>query len=296
MTLASADDVLREHLELPKDQGLVVTALDPNCSAARAGIQQNDILLKVHDLPLAKPEDFISRLKEIGEKPVALKLLRGGKVRVLDVQPVIRITLQPVQPAPTAKEFWIGATIVEIDPTLRLQLRIPHGQGLMVNEVIKDGPSEKGGLKRHDILLELDGKPLSDLAKFVGEVQAHGEKSMVLKLIREGRRDLQIAVTPERRKPTAASNQVGDWKTYAFVGVQPGAVLMDSQHITPRVNEWKSDNGGVKQLIPYYPNWNVSQELPSSVTNRLDAIDAELKELRKAVEELNKTKIIPLDK
>ena len=40
---------------------------------------------------------------------------------------------------------------------------------------------------------------------------------------------------------------------------------------------------------------NLTQQLFPSVSSRLDALDAELKELRRAVEELNKNvKIIPL--
>ena len=38
---------MRAHLKLPKDQGLVVTGLNPNSSAYQAGIQLNDVLLTV---------------------------------------------------------------------------------------------------------------------------------------------------------------------------------------------------------------------------------------------------------
>jgi S1-C subfamily serine protease len=286
ISLAPADDVLRGHLKLPKDQGLVVTALDPNCSAAQAGIQQNDILLRLDATPLAKPDDFVARLKEIGEKPLNLSVLRGGEVRVLRVQPKIRVTLEPVQPTPPPREFWIGASVVPVDPTLRLQLRISPGQGLLVNEVVKDGPAEKAGLKRHDILMELDGKPLSDVARFAEEVQAHGATSMALKLIREGRRNLLLAVIPVRRKTTAPV-QAGDQKPYSFVAVQPGAVLMDYND-KGIYSLGTSANGGVNLVPPSDGTWYFAHDGSTSVASRLDALDAELKALRKAVEELSK--------
>ena len=221
MSLTSVDEALRDHLKLPKDQGLAVVALDPNCSAAQAGIQQNDILLKLGETPLAKAGEFVLRLKELGEKPVALTLLRGGKARTIHVQPVVRVTLQPVQPAPPAEQFWIGVSVTQIDPTLRSHLQLAPGQGLIVSEVVKDGPAEKAGLKRHDILMEMDGKPLSEPAAFAKAVQDNGTKSIVFRMIRKGMSRLRIEVKPERRKPAEVSVNVNDPKTFSFVALQP---------------------------------------------------------------------------
>ncbi len=43
LSLAPVDDSLRVNLGLPEDQGLVVTAVEPNSSAAQAGIQTQPI-------------------------------------------------------------------------------------------------------------------------------------------------------------------------------------------------------------------------------------------------------------
>ena len=79
LTLAPADDTVRAHLKLPKDQGLVVTGLNPNSSAHQAGIQLNDVLLQLGETPLKRPEDLEKHLKSAGEKPATLHLLRLGK-------------------------------------------------------------------------------------------------------------------------------------------------------------------------------------------------------------------------
>ena len=46
-----------------------MTSLAANAPAAQAGIQQNDVLLKLGDTPLAKAEDLEEGLKAAGEKP-----------------------------------------------------------------------------------------------------------------------------------------------------------------------------------------------------------------------------------
>src|SRR5690348_14867872 len=68
MTLAPADPALRAHLNLPKDTGLIVTALEPGSPAFAAGIRQNDILIRIGEDnfkfgSLGKPQDLEQGLK-----------------------------------------------------------------------------------------------------------------------------------------------------------------------------------------------------------------------------------------
>jgi len=315
LSLAPVDDSLRVNLGLPEGQGLVVTAVDPDSSAARAGIQVNDILLKLGETNLFHVENFYNRLKEIGEKPVSLTLLRDGKVQTIPVQPKIDVTLHPVL-APTlpTREFWIGVSVTAIEPALRAQLRLPP-HGLIVSGVGDDSPAAKAGVKRHDILLEVDGVPLTEPAKLAKYVQAKGAKPIVLQLVRKGTDRMQVTVTPERRKPTpdsSATQSQRDPAHYTFI--QPGGVVTYPTNNIPMLTLPNQTAGNVLTLPsqPYDQLWTGAyqwQVAPSAqpvvpldpsfaMAKRLDALDAELKELRKSVmaykqnakvlEELNK--------
>src|SRR5262249_33172102 len=71
LTLAPADSALRAHLNLAKDEGLIVTALSPGSPAFSAGIRQNDVLIRIGDetqksTPLGKPQDLQAGLKTAG--------------------------------------------------------------------------------------------------------------------------------------------------------------------------------------------------------------------------------------
>jgi hypothetical protein len=54
-----------------------------------------------------------------------------------------------------------GAAFGPVDGTLREQLEIPEGEGAVVLQVVPGGPAEGLGLRRHDVLLELDGRPVA---------------------------------------------------------------------------------------------------------------------------------------
>jgi serine protease Do len=278
MSLTPADEALRAHLKLPKDQGLIVTSLDLQSPAAQAGIQQNDILLDLENNALGKPDDLEEGLKAAGDKPAPLTILRGGKRLTLQVQPRVRVTMGPVQPEPPA--YWIGVSVSGIEPALRSQLKLPQNQGLLVIEVMKDSPASKAGIKVHDILLSVAGKPLDSQEKLVEVVQGKGEAPVPVELVREGTTQT-IEVTPQRRKSAEfkAFGRHAPYHYYQFF--RPGGVVT-----------WDPEGKGRSETF-YFENQlsqqKSAQGAGSASTKRLDEIDAEIKQLRKAIEELSKS-------
>jgi membrane-associated protease RseP (regulator of RpoE activity) len=293
MSLTPADDALRTHLSLPKDQGLIVIALEVHSPAALAGIQQNDVLLKLGEASLAKSEDLEQGLKGAGGKPAPLTILRGGNKLTVQVQPQVYVTMGPVQPEPPA--FWIGISVSSLEPALRSQLKLPQNQGLLAIDVVKDSPAAKAEVKLHDILLSLAGQPLESQQKLVEVVQSTGEKSVQLEVIREGKNQT-IDVTPQRRKADrhTTASKVRD----TFYVVHPGAlVTFDRTGAVATVDEkggWIADvtNGIVGQRSqPGSPILDQKKPAtnPGASASRLEEIDVDIKQLRKAIEELNKT-------
>ena len=81
---------LRAQLKLPKDQGLLVEALEPESPAAKAGLQQHDILLKGNDKPLADVGDLLQLIDHVRDGNLDLELLRAGKREIVTVTPAKR--------------------------------------------------------------------------------------------------------------------------------------------------------------------------------------------------------------
>ena len=128
MSLVSVDDALRDHLKLPKGQGLVVTALDGSSPEAHAGIQLNDVLLKLGEAPLRQPGDLDSSLKNVGENVVSLSLIRHGSESVIKVRPQIRVTLGPAPLTTHERPYWIGVSVSAIEPAMASRAsNLPRG-------------------------------------------------------------------------------------------------------------------------------------------------------------------------
>jgi len=98
----------------------------------------------------------------------------------------------------TAPRFWIGIALASPDETLRLHLGIAPGTGLIVNSVESDSPAAKAGVMLNDLLLKLDGKPVTSVEELSAQIQQIGEKSVTLELLRRGK-PATLTVSPEKR-------------------------------------------------------------------------------------------------
>ncbi len=79
---------IARQLELPADtEGLVVTDIDPNGTAANAGIARGDVISAINRQPVTSIEDVQTALDKSGDKPVLLLISRKGQTVYVTVRP-----------------------------------------------------------------------------------------------------------------------------------------------------------------------------------------------------------------
>ncbi len=79
-------DAVRAQVDIPESQGIIVELTAPDGPAAKAGLQQNDILTTLNDSPIASVEDFRARLRQIPPATsIRLGYLRKGKQDTLNI-------------------------------------------------------------------------------------------------------------------------------------------------------------------------------------------------------------------
>jgi hypothetical protein len=82
--------MLRSHVTLPEKQGLVVLQVTPGSPAAKVGIAQYDVLVRVGGKPLADPRDLLAAVEAAKETKLKIELIRSGKPQTIEVTPAKR--------------------------------------------------------------------------------------------------------------------------------------------------------------------------------------------------------------
>ncbi len=61
---------------------------------------------------------------------------------------------------------WIGMWVETVTPLIARELRLPEVRGVMVQGGYRSGPSGKAGFQPFDVILEMDGSPVTDQRHF----------------------------------------------------------------------------------------------------------------------------------
>jgi len=202
--LQPLDENLAPSLGLPKDNGEIVRSLVPNGPAARSGLQQGDVILRV-DNQQVTPDQTVSYL--IANTPVGsrvpLEIIRAGKRQSLTVTVGERPTEEQLAqlsgggnvvpdndttPA-VAPQKALGLSLATLTPELARAANLPTGaHGVIITAVDPNSDAADDGLQRGDLIISVNNGIVTSPAQVINAVDAarRAGRSSVLLLVKRG--------------------------------------------------------------------------------------------------------------
>ncbi len=157
---------LAQNLAIGTTFGALISAVDSETPAGRAGIRLGDLVTTIDNQPIRDAHDFVRTItrKSPGER-VSIGILRGAQASIIQLTSAHRPGPQDVPVAEIAtsnvrRSQGHGIRIATIDPRLleRLHIREP---ALGVVDVEAGSAADDAGVRRGDIILRVDGAPPS---------------------------------------------------------------------------------------------------------------------------------------
>jgi len=189
---------IAENLKLPKElESPLVAQVYPGEAAAKAGVQEYDVILEFNGRPIRSSVDLVTAVTSVavGES-VPIKVLRQGKEKTLKIKVSQRPNGpqiaggprgEPNQPGrPESKpvpKVSTGMELEDLSPQTMRELGISGDlKGVVVSEISYDGAADQAGLMRGDLIVEVDRKPVRDAEGFYSIVK--DRKSYLLRVRR----------------------------------------------------------------------------------------------------------------
>jgi hypothetical protein len=285
--VADVDDTLRTQLNLADGTGVVVTAVADGGVAAQAGLKSHDIVLQINDRPVESPENFNTTVADEQGKTATIRVLRQGQPLKIEVTlpqtphyelALTNQLLSVVDSSASLQHYRIGVTLAEADDTLRSQLRLAAGEGLVVTEVIGDGPAAGAGIKPHDVLIKLDGKRLSTVDAINAQIQEIGERQVALDYIRAGE-EQTCDVTPQLSQDGSLLTGVRFWDLSN--GQSASSLLLSS------VGQTRSTDAAIRWLMAAQPVRDDAPDAQTDVATRIDELKRKLADITESLNALS---------
>ncbi|MBP7704104.1 MAG: Do family serine endopeptidase [Caulobacter sp.] len=156
-------------------RGAAVTDVWPGGPAARAGIEQGDVILAIGGEPVTDEgaATFLFGGRAVGEQ-VPILILRDGKERTVNA----RAEVAPASPARDERTIaganpFTGATVANLSPAVADEIGADPfaGRGVLVLRV-GPGPAQGIGLRPGDIVRSVNGKPVRTVSELNGALAA----------------------------------------------------------------------------------------------------------------------------
>ena len=192
-------------LGLPKDSGEIVRSVVPNGPAARGGLAQGDVIVKVNGQPVT-PDQTVSYLvanTTVGSR-VPLEIIRGGKRATVYIQVAERPTEEALakisgggtgdqgadQGTPaTAPQKALGLSLAPLSPELARSANLPPtSRGVIITAVDPNSDAGEEGLQRGDLIVSVNNQQVTTPSQVIAAVDAarKASRSSVLLLVKRG--------------------------------------------------------------------------------------------------------------
>ncbi len=184
LTVQNLNNHLVRYLNFDKDYGVIVTHVEPDSPAQKAGLEEQDIILSIRGQKLAHQETYISLMRgtPAGE-PLKISVWRQGKTYSLKVP----TQHYPMQRALDLGYRRFGIQVETISPKSSLYNQTYARSGVMITEVKPGSYLHKSNVRPGDVIHQIDEISIVNVEDFKSAIVKTRMKTSVTILLQ--RRD-----------------------------------------------------------------------------------------------------------
>lgn len=152
---------------------IIISSVEPESPAHRAGLQEGDAILRFDRKPVNNADEFVRLVALAGSgKAVPLSIVRDGQPLDLNVVPGLRPS--PDRGVNIEPDFtWQGATFSVPNSDIRARFALPESTvGPVISAVVAGTPADKAGLRPGDVVAALNGQPVAGFRRFRRSIQS----------------------------------------------------------------------------------------------------------------------------
>ena len=221
-------------LKLASPSGAVITDLDRDGPACKAGLKEKDVIVGLNGSKIESPEQLGNMIHATpAGKTVTVTVVRSGETKDIKVTlgrwprvtthaqsflagsprwsgPVVAPSFVPDVEIPSfaAVSSRHGLMVESLCPQLADFFNVPAGTGVMVRSVEKGSPADAAGLKAGDVIVRLNNETIHDLADWRRALRVQASQISVT-VVREKQEKTVVMHLPP---PADSSKVLGqDW-------------------------------------------------------------------------------------
>lgn len=197
VVIQAVTPTIAESLGLTKARGALVANVSKGGPAEKAGLKIGDVIIEFDHNAVRESNDLplIVARATVGKK-VVVKVLREGEEMELTVS-IGELKEEEVLASITEKGGF-GLTVQRVTPQIAESLGLDRPEGVVITMVEPGTPADESGLRRGDVILEIDRKPVRRMSDYQRAIARIEKGKGVLFWVRRGNTTLFLALKSPR--------------------------------------------------------------------------------------------------
>jgi Do/DeqQ family serine protease len=197
MDVQNLDHSSSGYFKLPSRAGVLVSGLDADGPARRAGIRQGDVILSIGGRKVTSAEDYRARVRDYaaGDR-ITFLLWREGQQQNCDVE----ARRFPLQKGPDLAYQRTGLRVESIKAARKRlgRKRIPAESGAVVTAIRPNSALVRSGVKPGDTIRQIEDLSIADPEDFYRAVVRYRKKETVVVLLQRKTQRYFITIRMDR--------------------------------------------------------------------------------------------------
>jgi Do/DeqQ family serine protease len=184
---------LAKAFNLPNANGTLIGDVTPDSPGAKAGLQKGDVVTAIDGTPVSDYNELRLRISQMAPgSTVKLDVIRGGQKKQLTATlveyPTEKAEASSTPAGQEGKDTTLeGVQVGALTPDVAEQLKLtPATHGVVVTNVDPDSSAAEAGLKRGDVIQEVNRKSVANVMQFRQAVRDAGKEPVLLLVNRAG--------------------------------------------------------------------------------------------------------------
>jgi serine protease Do len=200
------DDLSIRDLFKGIEKGVVVRTIEADAPAYKSDLRPFDVITQVDGTAVETDSQLQHEIlkKKVGQN-VELTVWRKGQTMKVPVKTgelpneIARASNEPINPAQPKQEDVgkFGLQVQDLTKEVAERLHLGVQQGVIVTDVSDNSIAAQQDIQREDVITEVDGKPVSNIASFrEALIKADPKRGVLLYLDRKGSKTFAVLKAP----------------------------------------------------------------------------------------------------
>jgi serine protease Do len=286
-------------LKLANPNGAVITDLDRDGPACKAGLKENDVIVGLNGSKVESPEQLGNMIHATQPgKTVTVTVVRSGETKDLKVTlgrwpqvtthgqaflaggprfagPVVAPGVVPDIEIPSfaALSSRHGLMVESLCPQLADFFNVPAGTGVMVRSVEKGSPADAAGLKAGDVIVRLNNETIHDLADWQRVLRVRASQVSIT-VVREKHEQTVVMHLPQ---PADSSKVLGE--NWGDVEEQMQALGHEMEELRPQL-----EAGQEEMLAAVQPSQQDLEQMRREIEKSMKLKQKDMEKMAREIE------------